>query len=726
MGAVLEKSWEGWVEGCNTSIQAGNLPDAAFPRGRNVELQQLGQGEAVVACRPGVVEVNTTPLTGTNGILRCSAIFPLSRWNASYKIYLTNTLLIPTQAGSSEAQLFAMSPATGVATSIATLSTHGNGYSEWGFTHIPGYGIIGDQNNLMITTGTSTAAAGVTRPTLGTTFAVTTTAPAGTFTGEYELRVTYGISGIGLESSASDSSTTVVCTSDSLSWVGIPVSTHPLVDRRYLYARNTANQVNFYQVATIADNTTTTAVTTTAPDENSATVAPTTTENDPVPTGCYLFAWHRSRLVASDGRYVYWSKINRALCFDSLSSGTLVGLDNQRVTALIVFNDMLLICKERSIYAIIGDGPDTWVIRLVVPDVGSLRNQWAEVEGHLYLMSHQGPVRWSGEGVPLQIGLPLIKETLTGSEYGDLMAQVTIAQYPYAIGVDHEGQRILWSLPGTVAGLTASEGGRVTLPYSYRLGRWESDGWDPVMVSAWAEVSCLDRTTGSATGRVAVCGSESGGVFVLNQHIRGWDGLLYGVGSIVYNGSFTTTAGQTSLTTVTSTGSFTTSTEIIGRMMSIADANGELVARRRVAATATNSVTLYPAVTVSASTPYTWHLCQTALTWDTNQIDLGEPFKKKRFEYVYFLLNATIDPLTVLIESTLDSDSAQAHQTQVTTDPDADSSAIAITPRKLRIGRTGRIWQGRVTALQDPGEFALITVGLKAELLSDKLEAPGV
>jgi hypothetical protein len=709
MGEILTPIFESWTEGCNTSIQPDDLPPNAFPRGRNVALKNLGTGKAVVACRPGFLMFTPSTLVTSTYAINARGLFELNTWVAgtgSTAAHYTPSLIAPVAYSTTGA--IVRYTWTGDSSSCVTITSGASilgTETHWGFENVQGLGILGNGLATFMTDGTTIATAGVTRPTLGTATTITSTS-TGLHNGTYAGRVTFGISSIGFESSASDdTSTTVTVTNASIAWAGLPLSSNPFVDRRYLYVRNTASQANYYRVGTITDNTSTTA-TTSALDANNTTIAPSTTVADPPLATCHIFAWFRNRLFASDGRLLYWSGLNKGFGFDSLSSGTFIGTDDQKITSLVIHNDTLLIMKERAVYALVGDAPSSWVIRVAIPDIGSKGKAFAQAEGSLYWQSERGPMRWTGDGEPVQIGLPFISGTLT-TDYGAINDTVAL------IGHDEQNQRILF----TFTTLLGEGLGQTTLPYNYRLNRWESDGWDPCIITAWGFT-----TTPKLSGhRTTLCADNYGKVYQMSQASVGYDGCsLTALGMTTRDGTVSVAGGAS---TVTCTGAFSTSYLLLGHSVSFTDTAGEMVARRYIIAANANTITLNAVVTADGTYTQTcaYHIAQTAIEWDSPWTDLGHTFEKKRFEYCYLLFDATTIAIPLLVEMTLDGDDTGTHQTQVSTDPKPTNSLIHVTPRRVRIGRTGRIWRARITATQAAGEFLLMSVGLRAELLSDKL-----
>lgn len=692
MGELLSKQFDGWVEGANTTLQADDLPTNALAHARNTAISNYASGKAVVETRPGLTLCNATPLTSSPQILGMYAYDTTSGTSTTRRLV----------AVGNDGSLWTSGSDRVFSLVSATAFTAGTLYPS--FAIAQNYLFMANGTDVKIYTGSALGTFGITRPTVSTMAGAE--GSSGSHSGTYELRVTYGISTTGSESSASDTaSATITVTNKAINWSNIPVSSNGLVDRRYLYVRNTSTQANFYRAGTITNNTDTTATTSVA-DSALVTLCPTTTANNAPPSGAKVLAYHRSRMFTTDGKDLYWSQLGQPMAFDTtLNKANVNPNDGQLIIALAPYNDVLVIFKERSTYLLVGDDPNSWVIRQLTPALGctSFRSV-CSAEDTLYWMSHEGPVSWSGSGIPTVIGKPLIFDTLKTELLSWQHASTAQA-------VHHaRGDRIIWIFNQTridANGTTATVNGGILLPYNYRLKRWESDRWDPMRVGAAAVAVDANSV------RQVYFGNYAGQIFYLS-------GANDGVPSGTVTGTFE--ASGSSLSTISDpTATFlATGGKLIERTVTLVDSTGRFVARRYITANTTTALTLDTAITVTNGADYTYYVGGIGVSIDLPTTDHDRPFLKKRYFYCYLLADAETSSTPVLVELTFDTHEDSTVQSIQTINPYA-ASDIGSAPKRFRVGRTGRVVRARITCFPTNAHLLLSSVALTAEAWSDRI-----
>lgn len=704
MGALSTFTYSDWASGVITSMEPDAVPANGYIKGKNTALMSIGGGRAVVRKRLGVASINGTPVTGTPEIGGLHEYRKLvAQDTVTYRMLCSDTGRLDT-----------------VDLTAATYGTLTN-ISATAFTPRTVYGEVfqfADANNLCYIVngtdqvkfnGTVVQNIGIIAPLAAPAVAA---GAAGTADGTYEGRVTYGNSAAGTESSAGPTSATVTVGANTLNWSAIPVSPDTQVDRRYLYIRNTATMAEFYLAGTVSNNTATTASTNFL-DVALTTIGPSTTENNPPPDNIKFIAFHKSRLFLADLTNVYYSKLDNIEAFDPLAFESPDPDNGQQIRAIISFADMLVILKERSAYALIGDDPDFWAIRQIDPSVGCISPRGVKVaDNQLFWWSEQGPVKWIGRGPVDNIGTPLIDNTLTpggtnAADTGDLPYHQSDI-YRLSAGVDIEESRIIWSLPTILHSTPHDNTGTrntVLLPFSTRLDRWESDGWDPM------DISALDTWH-----------DDDGVPFVV---MGGYKGQIWRMDSGLYDGATTGTltgtfvASGTTAATITGTGFVATGSKLTERKVTIVDANGLPTSFRPYISSNTSTVlTLSETVTgLTNGATYTYYIAGPAFDFESAWLTNETPFVKKRYRFVYMhTRSADVTDLRVDLYNSY----------QLTTSSNSlidinNNATEADLVSRVRVGLTGNALLMRLRQFKAGDELILLKLGLLTETLNDNL-----
>lgn len=687
---------QGFASGVVLATDATLIPSNASPRGLNSALAQASQGIPFVQKRSGLRCINRTPITSSPAIIGQYGYRRVAN-DTDYHLLLDNLGRLSSRDSSD------------TITSISTSFTAGEYYPSFESANDLCF-IVNGQDRYKFD-GTSVTAFGVARPTVGTLAGAA--GAAGLHNGTYELRVTFGVSATGFESSASDTaSATVTVANQVISWSNIPVSADAQVDRRYLYVRNTATQTKFYRVGTVSDNVTTTASTSVL-DANATTPAPSTSANDRPPSGVKYLAYHQGRLFAASDTYLYWSNIDAPEAFDALSLDGINSGDGQKITGLSSEDDVLLVFKEDRIYGIYnGNDPRTWQIRLVDGDYGCLAHRTiVSADGFTYWWSRFGLCRYSSGA-----GVEPVGERL----YGDITDTFNSAEIARASAAkDEVNNRLLIALPG--AGQTRAT--RI-VPFQTTLGVFEANYWDPM------DAASLGMAVDSDGIQRAWLGGYAGQLFKI------WDTNTDGVAEGDVTGTWVATGTSVSAFTgmLDSDGNAaafdTTGGGLIERKVTWLDSTGAFVSetRRYITANTATGITQDTATdgfTVGAT--YTYIIGGPNFQWDTPWRTFGMPWTKKRYEFFQLMVKGLNYGASATIDLAFDYDDANANSKERTLTTSSTSgtwdSAIwdqdvwdtsANVQTRFRVGRVGYSWRARIRNSEANQPFAVLMLGMQA------------
>lgn len=686
-----------------TSKPADELDVTESPRGRNSALYLVAGQKALVQKRKGASVVNATQISGAPQILGQYAFRKFS--GSTYTLYH----LCVSANGRLDVMSAAGTPAAADSSNPAPF-TSGVFLPDFATSNNLTF-IVNSNGDKKKFNGVAVQNFGITRPTVGT-MALGDGGGAGSHNGTYEGRVSFYNAATGQESSVSNTTAaTVAVVNRTIAWTNIPVSSDSQVTARRLYIRNTATMTNFYLAATLSDNTST-STTTNVTDASLITLAPDTAENDPPPANVRYLATHLSRLFASDGIDLFYSKVGLPESFDPDNTEPVNANDSDQITGIHAAHEVLIVFKRTQMYALFGDDPASWTIRQVSADIGCVSHRSIRtIEGVTYWWSLKGPIKWDGIGLPEAIGTPKINQTITSealnyAQFGNIAAEV-----------DQQNQRVMFALPEF-----NQTRNTVMLPFNYRLGVWESDGWNPFDVSSMAAVEDANKIPW------VMVGSYSGQVF------KWWDAMNDAVPVQSTTMGAVTSATSTTLTDGTATFGIVGG-GLVDRYVYITDATGTSTQRLRIVS---NTATV---LTIDSNTPifgdvtgYAYVVGGPDFSWDTPWMDGGQPFFKKRYEYLYTQAYSSTGNINITINFFLDYDPYSIVKTITFTTTSAgaiwDSSLwdSATTPwgypltnqGRTRIGKTGRYWRARYRNTTPDQDVVIAKIGMRSELLTDK------
>ena len=711
MGAITRDLIDNWGEGVITSMEGDAVPAGAFIRGKNCALQSIGGGHAVVKKRDGLGCLNATPITGSSAVI---GIYEFRRRSGAS---FTSYHLVVSDSG----RFDLIDPDTGGLTNIGASTFTSSSTQEYLPSFATGNNLVFIVNGTDAKKydGTTVYGIGITAPASAPTLADSGT--AGVPDGTYEAYVTYYNSATGQESSAGPTSSTLTLITNKIDFSAIPTSADAQVNTRRIYLRNTGTMSNFYLAVTISNNTATTSSAYNGSDAALVDIGPDTDENDPPPSGVKFACFHKSRLFLADNTNLYYSKLDMTESFDPDAYETPNPSDGQAITGIASIFDLLIIFKTNSIYVLVGDDPDTWAIRPIDNTIGcSTFRSIVLTEGRLYWYSEQGPVMWAG-GLekPTLLGPPFIS-TIISPDYlsfdSDSLRVVAGAR-------DTVENRILWAAPQL-----DQTRNTLILPFNSQINRWESDGWDPMDVSAMATIDGAD-------GRpFVVLGGYSGQLFRVGSFTN--DGILAGTTS---SGTFV--ASGTSVSTITDLAATfdTAGGGLIERKVTICDSAGVLVdetnLRPRITANTATALTLSTSVgnLVNGST-YTYYVGGPAMDLETRWLTHGDAFLKKRYMFLQLQVTAGGSLDNVLVNIYFSYDITEDSTVSLTFNTDFEGAlwdavdwddffwgGTAELQTRRRIGRTGTAALVRFRHYAPDSELTVQKVGILAESLSDRL-----
>lgn len=704
MGQPLYEEFEDFAGGVITSLQPDELPPNASPYGTNSALSSIAGGRSVVEKRKGYGTLNASAITGAAAVLGMH----------NYKRRDTTT-------GALTGYLLAISSgrldyvnSSGTVTNLST----GLDSSD------PNAPDFATANNLAFyTNGTNQGKVTIiaATPTLQNFGIVAPAAPtavatgSGVMTGTYEVALSYYNSLTGQESSRSPV-TSVTLASQQLR-VTIPDAADTQVDYVRIHIRKTTLNAFLFRVSSgtgfntthggWVDNYGNVDLDLSDANLNSLLIlSPDEDENDPPPTALRFLEWHNSRLFGADEKLVYYSKIGLPESFDPEFYFNVNPDDGQKITAIHSAYEFLLIFKSRSTYALYGDDPNTWSIRQVFADIGCTSHRSVvTVEGITYWWSERGLVAWDGQGAPRVLGLELLQpdiEALNTAQFHNVVAAGDLLR-----------QRVLFAV--AEASQTRNT---ITIPYNYRLQRFDAHKWDGIDTSS---MTVWDNSVGQPE---VLCGGYAGQIFTL------WTATNDAVPSGTKEGSFTQSG--TSLSTITGTGFLDTGGKLIERKVTLVDDDGIVIARRRITANDATTLTLDSAITgLTDAAIYHYFIGGPNFEWRTYWSDMGQPFKRKRFEFVHLLLKANADT-TTYIDAAFNYGTGYGHTRNFTitaqdnayADPyvwDANSGGTKSNNRyRYRMGRTGDNYRLVIRNMHPDEDLRLLKWGMNAELMTSK------
>jgi hypothetical protein len=700
-----------WAGGVNTSAPADALGDTVSPLGRNSALTQISPmpPQANVSPRQGGSPALTSPLTSEPAVIG-QYHFRKSDGN-TYHILVCGDGSLRKRNDDSTSTVISASPFTA------------------GDELLPGFAVANDLLFICNGTeakkfdGTTLSAFGLAKPSAPTAVAAGSGGimPAGT----YDVLTTQYNSATGHESQISDSVEVTIAAGEKIQ-VDWTDAVDAQVTHTRVYARQRARGANYYRViagATPAADAThggyTSATNQTILDitetqwENFVTRPPVENENYPPPTGAKSPTWHRSRMFVHDGSTVYWSKIELPEAFDYENASEPVNPDDgEEIIGMISADDVLLILKDKSTWAVVGDDPSSWTLENISREIGGVNQQSMATLNNLTFWwdAAKGPIARAVGGQPEAIGVPLIGPTVDPTLLNPDKLHLIV------IGVDNHParQRVIYAVPEV-----NQTRNTLLLPFNTTLRVWESSGWNPFDVASMATVedsSSIGMYMGGYSGRL----------------FHWWNAFNDGVAIGTTNSGTVTSSTATTLTCVNDAGASPGWTvNALKELYAYAiSADGE-IQRRRIVSNTANVLTVLSDWTANPNDTYTWVVGGIDFQFDTPWIHGGAPFRKKRYEFLFLELSAASAGMEVDVDVFLDLDINTVRRTLsiALSSPALYDTAIYDTDRYAsagfsntfhRMSRTGRAWRARVRSLLPETDYSLLKIAMQSILLSHK------
>jgi hypothetical protein len=711
MPKVLRNSGSNWSGGVITALLNDTLPDNTVSRGWNSAFYDYTAGNATAfGKRRGAELLNTAPVTGAPAILE-NVQFKHLEAGGSLTLYH----LLVSDTGRLDLLDTSIFTTTAADAGHATPFTSGTFFPDYDVANNQIFFVNGNAADQKKFDGTTVTAFGVSAPAAPTL----TATGVGVMTGAYDVALTYYVSGTGLESSRSTFTSSAALATQQLKvdWVA---SSDTQVTHVRVYIRKPVLGSTFVLASSIAVGATTTTLNLSdSAINNLITPAPDTAQNNPPPTVNHL-AWHYSRMFAADHNQVYYSQLGQPEAFDPNNFLRVNPSDGQRITGLLPVNGALFIFKTYSTYALVGSDPASWTLTNLSADIGCVSHRSiVHLENSTYWWSHLGPISYEG-GQFSPIGQLMIPDAVDGNA-------INYAETDRICGApDVANSRVIWAVPAS--GQTRNT---LMLPFNYRLGRFESNKWDPLDACSLGSVE-------DSTGRAWVhIGGYAGRVSRL------WSGDIDGARLTDGSTYFTlasTVAGTAFATNVLTDGAATFDTtgggltEVYLTVINNADST-DYQRRRIVSNTGTALTVLTNFTNIHSGDHYTYYIGGPDFQVDSRWDDAGEPFMKKRYEFLYMSMLGMSPSYSVAIDLFFNAVEIKArtiNQTFIGSTSEAlfdvalfdfdlwagSSQQAAV---RLRMGATGTNW--RVTVRQQaPHSPAILTgLGMRAVLLTDKL-----
>ena len=432
---------------------------------------------------------------------------------------------------------------------------------------------------------------------------------------------------------------------------------------------------------------------------------------DPPPSGIRHIATYGRRLLASNGRNLYWSLIDKPDNFHDLDFEPIDTGEGDIITGLSVFSDeLLLVLTTSAIYGLFGNDPQTWALRPIDHTIGCA--------GHQSIVEFDAKVAWwsATDGPVLYDGTSITRIGLDALGKAAVVDAVEQSRLDFiSAAPDHRDSRVVWTYPLTGATLRNTR----ILPYNYRLKQFESSEWSPMDICSVGAGIAADGTARLFAGNYA------GQVFAFDDAIHN-DGIASGTTHTV---SFT--PASSSITTITGTGFDTTGAGLAERYAVIVDHEDRFIAKVRIASNTSTVLTLAAALTpLATGATYTAYLGSPDVRLYTKWMDLDQTFIRKRFDRVFFQVSGSGQPGALALGTQVDFQDTTTYQPSALTTTGAlwdtaiwDTSAwsgTSVLKKRLSILRTGQSIRLALFHVVPNQDVIVHTIGVLARAQSDR------
>lgn len=701
---------DNFFNGVNTSAAPDQLPPGSSPRARNTLIKLIGDtGTARFGKRRGALTLNSTPLSGTPGVI--GGFQYKQRSGTKINLLVSDT-----------GRLDKLNSDTTTSVINATAFTSGVHYPIFAVANDLCF-IVNDVDQKKYD-GTSVTAFGITRPAAAPTAAV---GAAGGMTGTYEFALSYYNSATGNESSRSDFQSVVLAAQKAnVSW-SAPADAQ--ITHVRVYMRKTTLGPNAYRLTTgctPAPNATyggfAVATTSTVVDIADAVfqaltiTAPSTTENDPPASGLKFPCWHQNRMFLADAGNIYYSNFKSNTpypeAFDPNNTQPINPNDGDTITALYSMWGKLYIFKRFSLWVLDGTDPNSWIVNLVSPNHGTdaMRTITA-AEGAMYWWAGtNGPVVFTGDGLPVNIGKTFIQASIAA----DSLAHTALTSG--CAVTDEANETILWAVPD----YNQTRNTRL-VPFSYRAKRFHAEWWNPFDVySMWV-------VEGGDYLKSVYLGNYSG------QAFQWWAADDDGVPVSTTRTGTVTSATSTTLTASGATFA-TAGNGLKDRYVYALNSDHTTIQRRRISSNTATVLTVSAAWDSNPNATFTYVVGGIDWQLDTAWM-IDSAFRKHKFEFLHVALATDDVNVSVDMDIFTSQDTSAPKRTATLALAgmgglyDASSSIYDTTTfgsntlsfGKIRMGLTGRGWQVRFRNCQVDQDVVLYKVAVQSQLLSTRM-----
>lgn len=316
--------------------------------------------------------------------------------------------------------------------------------------------------------------------------------------GDYRYVVTHMNTTTGVESNPSDELTVTVAAGPSkITLSDIPICPNSFGNARKIY-RTVVDQVGqYFLVAIIADNTTTTYEDNVITNDLGASVS---FDNGLPPTGTIYGELFYERLFSTDGRDLFYSEIGLAECngFESILS--IYPDDGQEIRGLRAWGDRLIVGKTNKMHYLTGTNPSNFELRTLSDRHGCHSFYSLQVaEGNLIWFGGDGFYRSTG-GAPESISTRLIDTFVDnipeeGREYVFAAIYPRLSLYIAAIPQDST------LLP------------KVAVAFNYKTGAWCAFDLPTATPGEYQAPQCLTGFYDENYGHRLYCTANDGYVY---------------------------------------------------------------------------------------------------------------------------------------------------------------------------------------------------------------------
>lgn len=422
---------------------------------------------------------------------------------------------------------------------------------------------------------------------------------------------------------------------------------------------------------------------------------PGETENNLLPDDVKFITTFGQRLLAADQRNIYWSKLNAPGMWPSINTEPIDTGDGSPIVGLAAHSDdILLILTSTSVFGLFGNDPQSWVLKPITRSCGCVGHQSICTQSPLgtsWWAPELGPVAFDGQQMHF---IARDKLGLLDRATGYLMNVNENYLSEVGSGYDANNYRLLWAVP-----LDSSTNNNAILSFNVKMMEFEAAYWTTPYVGSFV------FGKGSGQFRLYLCGHK-GQIFYFDT-----DTYNDGVPSGTVSGTVT---GVTSISSITSTGFYTTGSGLAYRLLTLATSSGKPVGNAVISSNTATTLTLASSITgLTASETYTWYVGAIDFRLYTRWFTAGQPFLRKRVDTVYIGHEQTtmsVDPGTVAVQLS---------------NNDTEELALATVTswkRRLKLIGNGIKFRIRIFAGEVNKDFVLDKISIMGRMLSDRYQ----